>query len=90
MWYLIFSFNGSAVQQRTSAVISQQANESFTFNDVILITMPTGVEARRKLKEESKENRKLCERLVNFFGKVESLMNEDEQHNQPETGTKLL
>ena len=90
MWYLIFSFNGSAVQQRASAVISQQANESFTFNDVIRITMPTGVEARRKLKEESKENRKLCERLVNFFGKVESLMNEDEQHNQPETGTKLL
>ena len=87
---LIVSFNGSAVQQRTSAVISQQANESFTFNDVILITMPTGVEERRKLKEESKENRKLCERLVTFFGKVERLMNEDEQYNQPETGTKLL
>ena len=52
--------------------------------------MPTGEEARRKLKEESKENRKLCERLGNYFGKVESLMNEDEQHNQPETGTKLL
>ena len=87
---LIVSFNGSAVQQRTSAVISQQANESFTFNDVILITVPTGVEERRKLKEESKENRKLCEKLVNFFGKVERLMNEDEQHNQRETGTKLL
>ena len=87
---LIVSFNGSAVQQRTSAVISQQANESFTFNDVIRITVPTGVEERRKMKEESKENRKLCERLVNFFGKVERLMNEDEQHNQRETGTKLL
>ena len=87
---LIVSFNGSAVQQRTSAVISQQANESFTFNDVIRITVPTGVEERRNLKEESKENRKLCERLVNFFGKVERLMNEDEQHNQRETGTKLL
>ncbi|XP_066018405.1 uncharacterized protein [Pocillopora verrucosa] len=46
-------------------------------------------EARRKLKEESKENRKLCERLGNYFGKVESLMNEDEQHNQPETDEKL-
>ena len=60
-------------------------------NDVILISVHTGREARSKLKEESRENKERCEELREFYGRLEEIMEADEQHNnQQDTGTKLL
>ena len=91
---MVVSNNGSAVQRSASAVVGLQTNESFTYklpNAIILITVHSGTEARRKLKVESTNNRNLCEKLNKFFGELEKIMTDaEQQNNQQETGTKLL
>ena len=74
-----------------------QADETFSFkfpNDVIHISVHTGRKAsgkRSKLKEESRENKVRCEEVREFYGRLEEIMEADEQYNnQQDTGTKLL
>ena len=71
-----------------------QADETFSFkfpNDVIPISVHTGRKARSKLKEESRENKERCEELREFYGRLEEIMEADEQYNnQQDPGTKLL
>ena len=86
---MVVSNNGSAVQRSASAVVGLQTNESFTFklpDDIILITVHSGMEARRKLRTKD-----IFEGAAKFFGKLEKIMTDaEQQNNQQETGTKLL
>lgn len=50
----------------------------------------TGVKRREEMKDTSTAFKSLFEALAKYFGKVEKVMNDDGQHNQRETGTKLL
>lgn len=50
----------------------------------------TGVKRREEMKDTSTALKSLFEALAKYFGKVEKVMNDDGQHNQRETGTKLL
>lgn len=52
--------------------------------------MHTGVKQMKEMKDTSTALKSLFEGLAKLFGKVEKLMNDDGQHNQRETGTKLL
>ena len=83
---MVVSNNGSAVQRSASAVVGLQTNESFTFklpNDIILITVHSGMEARR--------NKVFFKRMHKFFGELEKIIADDELYSkQQETGTKLL
>ena len=60
-------------------------------NDVILITVHTGGEARRKLKDISTEGKNFFGEVMMFFERLGKLVETDEQLiNQQEAGTKLL
>ena len=71
-----------------------RADENFPLklpNDVILITVHTGREAKRKVIEECREKKEKCEGLKEFYGKLLKIMEAGgQQNNQQDIGTKLL
>ena len=76
--------NGSAVQRSACAVIGLQADENFIFKlstDVILITVHTGREARRKLGEECRESKERNTEMGRFFRELEEILEYDERQN---------
>ena len=53
--------------------------------------MHLGEGARRELEDAPRRKRNIFGEMAEYFGKLEKIVDEDEEHNnQQETGTRLL